>query len=142
MTRFGRMLIIGAACAATTLATAAAAQPYGGGRDAGWRDGSWRDGSWRGAGGRGFEGRLQQLDRLVDRGARRGELTRTERDRLEKGFSQVAHRIEMYRAHGYTRSEARDLQDRFARFEALIQDKLHNNEVAHRGRYDRYSDRR
>lgn len=122
---------LAAVAAVMVVAAPAAAQPYDHGRyerhgdDARYerhdgarydrRDGRGRPGAWQP-----INQRQAQLDRRIELGLRRVDLTRPEAARLRAEFRQIA-RLEMrYRANGLTRWERADLDHRLDRLTARI----------------------
>lgn len=105
-----------AALAAVTTVTAVAApaaaqpQPYGRYDDQGRYDGRYEQGRYQP--GREINQRQRELDRRIDRGVERGELTRREAGRLYEGLRDVDRLQVTYRSHGLDRAELRELDRR------------------------------
>lgn len=99
------LTLAGAASALALAATAASAQPYHHHPGADWQS---------------INQRQEQLDRRIDRGVQRGDLTRTEARRLRGEFYQLARLEARYRVNGLTRWERADLDRRFDRLAAEI----------------------
>jgi len=70
----------------------------------------------------GINQRQAQLDRRIDQGIRRGQLTRPEANRLRAEFRQIARLEYRYRgsAPGLTLRERQDLDNRFGRLAQRI----------------------
>ncbi|HVI31976.1 hypothetical protein [Phenylobacterium sp.] len=98
------LTLAGAASALALSATAASAQPY-----------HHPGNDWQS-----INQRQQQLDRRIERGVQRGDLTRTEARRLRGEFNQLARLEHRYRVNGLTRWERADLDRRFDRLAAQI----------------------
>lgn len=98
------LTLAGAASALALSATAVSAQPY-----------HHPGNDWQS-----INQRQQQLDRRIDRGVQRGDLTRTEARRLRGEFHQLARLEHRYRVNGLTRWERADLDRRFDRLAAQI----------------------
>jgi hypothetical protein len=112
MKKLTTLTLIGASVVALS-AGAASAQPRG---DWGY-PGHWQDsqGAWMN-----INQRQAQLDRRIDQGLRRGELTRREAMRLRNEFHQIARMEARYRADGLSPRERADLDRRFDRLAAQI----------------------
>jgi hypothetical protein len=94
------LTLVGAASALALSATAASAQPH-----RGWQS---------------IDQRQAQLDRRIDRGVQRGDLTRAEANRLHREFRQLSRLEARYRVNGLTGWERADLDRRFDRLAAQI----------------------
>lgn len=108
----------------TAIAAPAAAQPYGRydryeqGRD----DGRYEQGRYQP--GREINQRQRELDRRIDRGVERGELTRREASRLYEGLRDVDRLQITYRSNGLDRAELRELDRRLDVLERQLADSL------------------
>ncbi|WP_374470824.1 hypothetical protein [Phenylobacterium sp.] len=100
MKKLTTLTLIGAASALALSATAASAQPYGG----------WQS----------INQRQAQLDRRIDRGVQRGDLTRAEANRLHREFRELSRLEARYRVNGLTVRERADLDRRFDRLATQI----------------------
>ncbi|HEY8615545.1 hypothetical protein [Phenylobacterium sp.] len=100
MKKLVTLTLTGAAAALAVSATAASAQPYDG----------WQS----------INQRQAQLERRIDRGVQRGDLTRAEATRLHREFRQLSRLESRYRVNGLTRWERADLDRRFDRLAAEI----------------------
>lgn len=121
MKKLTTLALIGASALALTTG-AAAAQPRGE-----WHGGpgQWQNsqGAWMN-----INQRQAQLDRRIDQGLRRGDLTRVEAQRLRNEFRQIARLEYRYRANGLTLRERADLDRRFDRLAARIRWERHDNQ--------------
>lgn len=106
MKKLTTLALAGAASVLALTATAASAQPY---------RGDYRGNDWQS-----INQRQMQLDRRIDRGVQRGEITRAEAYRLRGEFNQLARLEHRYRVNGLTRWERADLDRRFDRLSAQI----------------------
>jgi opacity protein-like surface antigen len=101
-------LALVAASALTVTATAASAQPY--------RD---HDNGYRGAL-ISIDQRQEQLQRRIDRGVARGDLTRREAYRLQSQMRDIARLEARYRMNGLSGWERADLDNRLDRLSAQV----------------------
>jgi Spy/CpxP family protein refolding chaperone len=101
MKKLTTLAMIGASALALT-ATAASAQPY--------RGNDWQP----------INQRQAQLERRIDRGVQRGDLTRSEANRLHREFRDLARLEGRYRYNGLNMRERADLDRRFDRLAAQI----------------------
>jgi len=102
------VLALTAVSALAATAVPAAAQSYGGydrpyGQDRYERHGGWTS----------INQRQAQLDRRIDQGVHRGQLTRGEARSLRSEFHAIARLEHRYRADGLSRWERADLDRRF-----------------------------
>jgi len=74
--------------------------------------------------------RQATLERRIDAGVQRGQLTRREARALRREFRMVALRETKYRRNGLSAWERADLDRRFDRLQARIHDDRHDNQVA------------
>lgn len=102
MKKLTTLTLIGAS-ALTLAAGAASAQPYQNQR--GWDP---------------IDRRFEQLDRRIDRGVQRGDLTRNEALRLRGEFRQLIRLERQYSRDGLSYRERADLDRRFDRLSAQI----------------------
>jgi hypothetical protein len=72
--------------------------------------------------------RQANLDRRIDRGVRRGDLTRHEAMRLRGEFRQLERLEARYRHHGLTLAERRDLDRRFDRLSSQVYVQRHDRQ--------------
>jgi hypothetical protein len=107
------LTLIGAASALALTATAASAQPMGGGR--------WVS----------IQQREVQLERRIESGVRRGDLTRPEARRLYRELRQVANLEDHYRVDGLSRWERADLDRRFDRLSAQVRFERRDNQYGY-----------
>jgi len=122
-------LAVTAASAAALMGTAVSAQPYDG------RSGRHESSSPH-RGEMGYSQRLNRLERAIDRGARRGDLTRAEIHAVRGLYNLAAHRVEMYRPNGYSGREAADINRRIKNLEWRLRAELRDDDYARRDRYD------
>jgi opacity protein-like surface antigen len=132
---------LAAAAAMTAVAAPAAAQPYGYDHDrydrydgydrhdryvSGWR----YERDWD----RGFRINQMQreLDRRIDRGVRRGDLTRGEAYQMRRQFDEILRIEARYRYNGLNRWERRDLERRLIAFETRLDRNLRDGQYAYR----------
>lgn len=110
------------AAALTLAATGAAAQPYGYGYG---RDHN-QDRNWVS-----IDQRQAQLERRIDQGLRRGDLTRREAWRLKGEMRDLARLEARYRMGGLSWQERADLDRRFDRISAQIRIERHDREYSY-----------
>lgn len=115
MKKLTTLTLIGASALALT-AGAAAAQPYGRSYDQPYGRGYEAPGRWVS-----INQRLANLDRRIDMGVRRGDLTRQEAVRLRAQFRQLIRTEDRYRQGGLNNWERADLDRRFDQLSARIQ---------------------
>jgi hypothetical protein len=109
-------LALAGATALTLAATGAAAQPYAYGRD--HNDRNWVS----------INQRQAQLDRRIDQGIRRGDLTWREARRLKREMRVLARLEARYRYGGLSWQERADLDRRFDRLSAQIRFERHDRQ--------------
>jgi Ni/Co efflux regulator RcnB len=97
-----KTLILTLAAATALSAGAASAQPYGN------ANGHDRGGRWMS-----INERQDQLERRIDRGVQRGDLTRGEAYRARAHFNEIARLEVRYRRNGLSNWERADLDRRF-----------------------------
>lgn len=105
-----KTLIVALAAATALTATAASAQPYGYGRPDGPRAERWMS----------INERQAMLDRRIDRGIARGDLTRREAYNARATFQTIARLEHRYRRDGLSQWERADLDRRFDALAAQI----------------------
>lgn len=110
---------LAAVAAVTAVAAPAAAQPWGYDRPAYGYD---RHDGWN------INQRQERIDRRIDAGLRRGDLTAREADRLRREFWQIARLEQRYRVNGLNPWEREDLDRRFDRLEARLRFERHDDE--------------
>ena len=131
---------LAAVAAVTAVAAPAAAQPY---RDSDryeqgryeqgrydndrYERGGWDHDRWD-RGGYDINQRQQQLDRRIEMGLRRGDLTPREAYRLRAQAHEIARAEARYRVNGLSRWERADLDQRFDRLESLIRYERHDGD--------------
>jgi Ni/Co efflux regulator RcnB len=98
-----KTMIIALAAATALTATAAAAQPYGYGRPDAPRAERWMT----------INERQAMLDRRIERGIQRGDLTRREAYNARATFQTIARLENRYRRNGLNEWERADLDRRF-----------------------------
>lgn len=103
---------LAAVAAVAAVAAPAAAQPYAYGHD---RHDRYERDDWQP-----INQRQAQLERRIDRGIQRGELTRREAARLQAEFHRIARLEARYRVNGLSGWERADLDRRFDRLAAQI----------------------
>ena len=83
---------------------------------------SAQQGRWYGNGGQwmNINARQEQLDRRIDQGIRRGEISRSEAVRLRAEFRDIARTEARYRSNGLSPRERADLDRRFDRLSNQI----------------------
>ena len=109
-----------AAASALAAAAPAIAQPYGG-YDRYDRSGGWTN----------INQRQSQLDRRIDQGLRRGDLTRSEANRLRGEFHSIARLEHRYRANGLSQWERADLDRRFDALASRIRWERRDNDYSY-----------
>jgi hypothetical protein len=72
--------------------------------------------------------RQAQLDRRIDQGVRRGDLSRREASRLRAEFRDIARLENRYRMNGLSAWERADLDRRFDRLERQIRAERHDRD--------------
>ncbi len=105
-----KTLIVALAAATALTATAASAQPYGYGRHDGPRAERWMT----------INERQAMLERRIDRGVARGDLTRREAYNARATFQTIARLEHRYRRDGLSQWERADLDRRFDALAAQI----------------------
>jgi hypothetical protein len=124
MNKLATLTLIGASALALT-AGAASAQPRGD-----WHagPGHWQNsqGGWMN-----INQRQADLDRRIDRGLRRGDLTRAEAQNLRREFRQIARLEQRYRADGLNMRERADLDRRFDQLAARIRWERNDNQYGY-----------
>jgi hypothetical protein len=83
--------------------------------------------------------RLAQIDRRIERGLERGNLTRREAWNARIQSRQIAQRLDVYRANGFNRWELNDLDTRLDQLQAQI--RLARQESEYGDRYRNYDPR-
>ncbi len=117
MKKLTTLTLIGAS-ALTLAAGAASAQPYYG-------QSHWMP----------VDQRLERLDRRIDRGIQRGDLTRSEAMRLRGEFRQLVRLEHRYSRNGLSAWERADLDRRFDRLSAEIRWERRDNQQYGYGYY-------
>jgi hypothetical protein len=128
MKKLTTLVLAGAASALALSATAASAQPYSGYDQ---RYDNRYDQRYDQRGDRGWisiNQRQRQLERRIDQGVRRGDLTRAEARRLHRELDQLARLEARYRMNGLSGWERADLDRRFDRLSAQIRWERHDNQ--------------
>lgn len=120
---------LAAVAAVTAVAAPAAAQPWDYGRHG--YDREYRDhdrGGWQN-----INQRQARIDRRIDQGVRRGQLTRREADQLRREFWGIARLEQRYRHNGLSSWERADLDRRFDRLEARLRWERQDNQYGYNG---------
>lgn len=99
--------------AAAAIPAIASAQPYGGGYGGGWQN---------------INQRQANLDRRIDQGVRRGDLTPREAVSLRYQFRQLVRLEDSYRRGGLNNWERADLNRRFDALSARIRFERHDRQ--------------
>lgn len=98
-----KTMIIALAAATALTATAASAQPYGYGRHDAPRADRWMS----------INERQANLERRIERGVARGDLTRREAYQARAAYNDIARMEVRYRRNGLSQWERQDLDRRF-----------------------------
>ena len=75
--------------------------------------------------------RLAQIARRIDRGVQRGDLTRLEARDARGQYRQIAHRVDMYRTGGYSRTELAEIDNRLDRLERQVRIDRRDNQYGY-----------
>lgn len=118
-----KIVLAVAAASALAAAVPAVAQPYGGPDryDRYERQGGWTN----------INQRQAQLDRRIDQGLRRGDLTRGEANRLRGEFHSLTRLEYRYRANGLSQWERADLDRRFDALASRIRWERRDNDYSY-----------
>ncbi|MEW5684984.1 MAG: hypothetical protein AB1942_08705 [Pseudomonadota bacterium] len=132
---------LAAATALATLGGAAVAQPYGYDRQDRYErqdryDRYDRDdrGEWRGdrRGGGQIERRFAEIRQRIDWADRRGLLDRAERNKVTRGYDDLARRNAQFRVGGYNSYERNEINRRLDLLEASLDTRINNGGYAWR----------
>jgi Spy/CpxP family protein refolding chaperone len=83
-------------------------------------------------GGMNINERQDRIERRIDRGLHRGDLTRREASRLRDDFYRIAHLESRYRVNGLSSWERADLDRRFDRLEAQLRFERRDHQYSRR----------